>query len=234
MSYWDQELEDTGGGGIASLTGIIDTAYFDDARGFGASLMLKVAFDDPENYPAKTDGAYTMYFKAGADWTTLDGETAIHKDGDESKAYKKNSDIGRLFEYLKNVEGLREAAPDFNPYVAKSYRGLHLTWERTAIKKFLPKKDSAGNTIMKADGKPDFEEQEVSMMLPVALAGSATPEAIDISSLGLTDEQQSALRGAATDDAFMKVLLESGLTSNSAVMALVSKDLKGFRAALAF
>jgi hypothetical protein len=223
MSYWDQE--ETGGGGLDGMTGIITNAYFKEGD-YGWSLYLETTFDDPENYPKFEGGTIGRHFSIGKQFMSKDnGETSIHESGDESKAYNALSGIRTLMRQLGSLEGVREAYPDLNPHIAKSFVGLHLEWANVPIKK--QKRNPETDQWEDVPGNTE--------LLPVRLlGGAATAEALDISSLGLTTDQHAALAGAATDDAFMKVLLESGLTSNPRVMGLVSKDLKGFRAALAF
>jgi hypothetical protein len=223
MSYWDQE--ETGGGGLDGMTGIITNAYFKEGD-YGLSLYVETTFDDPENYPKFEGGTIGRHFGCGKGWITKDnGETAVHESGDESKAYNARSGIRTLVRQLGSVEGVREAYPDLNPYIAKSFVGLHLEWANVPVSK--QRRNEATDKWEEVPGNTE--------LLPVRMmGGAAAPEALDLSTLNLTPEQHGALANAATDDAFMKVLLESGLTSNTQVMSLVSKDLKGFRAALTF
>src|SRR5215831_12172089 len=127
MSHWDDELEGGDGGGIATFDGTTPGTYFNENE-YGASLRLVATFDNPELFPAKEDGQYQMFYPCGKGWHVADdGARIVHDDGPDKK-FRKDSDIGRLFEQLKKVEGLREARPDFDPYVAKSYDGLHATF----------------------------------------------------------------------------------------------------------
>lgn len=234
MSFWDQATEE-GGGGIETFAGTITNAYFQPGD-YGTSLVLIALFDEPELYPQKEDGTYTMFFPCGKGWTTSDGgDTVTHDSGDTNKAYRKDSDAGRLFDQLKTVPGLRDAAPDFNPYVAKSYTGLGFEFGRVPFEKRVPKRDDDGQTVNGPDGRPVFVDKAVNIMMPVALKGGTAEVApVDIGDLDLSNSQIAALGAAKTDTDFMKVLMEEGLTGNPKVMGLVSSNLPGFKAALPF
>jgi hypothetical protein len=237
MSFWDEDAFEEGGGGGIRFAAVTSEVYFAE-NDYGLSLRVVSTFDNPELFPDKENGTYTQFYGLGQDqseWTTKDaGETAVHKANPDKKA-RKDSDFGRLGEAYKNLDGLRDLRPDFNPYVAESYKGLHLEWARQSYEVNRYVRDENRELILDANGNKQLEKVTKYITLPVALLDGATVAApADITDLGLSDEDVTALGAAQTDDAFMKVLLERGLTSNAKVMGLVSKDLAGFRAALPF
>ena len=245
MSYWDQELEE-GGGGVTGFVGRITDAYFDQGD-YSTSLKLVAMPNDPENYPSMTDGTYTMFFGCGRDWVTRDsGETVVHQSG-EPKAYRKDSKMGRLFEHLKTVPGLREAYPDFNPYQAKSFRNLELEFGRIEIATRKPKRDGDGNMlnktgdIVKEAKDAEWFDATESLMVPIALVGQPTASTngagVDVNSLGIESATVTALAITAQtpidDKTFMEELVKLGLTGNKDLMVAVSRDLPGLRKAFA-
>ena len=228
MSYWDLE---EGGGGLDGAAATITDAYFAEGD-YGWRWIIVNTFDDPENYPKFEDGSFTRYYSLGKGWSSQDGgESATHESGDDNKRYNKNSQVGKFVAQLASVAGVVEALPDFNPYQSKSLKGLHLRWQNIPVTKRAP---------VTVDGKETWQDVEgATELYPVELIGAAgsngaATSTIDIASLALTAEQTGLLAAAATDDAFMKVLLEQGLASNQPLMRLVSSDMAGLRAALTF
>lgn len=235
MSFWDDELEEGGSGGVQTITGVVTDAFFSENE-VGTSLKLTIVPDDLTLHPNFKDGTYTMFFPCGKGWSTKDlGVTVEHDDGPDKK-YRKDTDIGRLFEALKKVEGLREAAPNFNPYSSASYKGLHLNWARVPVAKRKVKRDENGEQVMNDQGRPVFVDATVLMLLPVSLAGGVVApvaEKVDLDTLGLTAEQvQELAKASDSDKGLTEAILKAGLASNTALMTAVSKNMAGLRAAL--
>ena len=229
------DLEE-GGGGIQAFTGTIVDTYFTENE-YGLSLMVKSAFDDPENYVRFEDGCFTRYFPCGPKWQTTDGgTTAEHPDGD-TKKFNTSTKIGQFLAALNQVPGIEDVvAADFSAYTAGSYKGLHLTWGQVPVQRRRMKKDDNG-----AD-TGTWESYEASELLPVAVAGASTPAdtvpSVDITTLGLTPEQSDALlklAATATSDAvFIEGVTKiDGVMGTPAFMAALSKDTAGLRAAFA-
>ena len=230
------DLEE-GGGGIQSFTGTIVDAYFTENE-YGLSLMVKSAFDDPENYVRFEDGCFTRYFPCGPKWQTTDGgATASHPDGD-TKRFNTSTKIGQFLAALNAVPGIEDVVdPTFSAYTADSYKGLHLTWGQVPVQRRRMKKDETG-----AD-TGTWESYEASELLPVAIAGQAAPTAdevpsVDITTLGLSPEQNDAVlklaATATTDAAFIEGVTKiDGLVTLPAFMQAMAKDTAGLRAAFA-
>jgi hypothetical protein len=227
-NYWDLE---EGGGGVQEFTGVVDEAYFSDGE-YGVSLMIKIRFDDPENFPRFEDGCFTRYFSVGKGWSTRDGgDTVTHEAGD-GKRFNKSSKIGALIGQMGSVPAIRESLTDFNPYEAKSWKGLHLHWGQVPVEKRRRVKDDNG---METD---KWESYAATELLPVGLAGSANgqaPATFDLATLTNVDMASLVLLGqmAATDKAFMEaVIANPALATNASLMAAMSKNLSGLVAAL--
>jgi len=229
------DLEE-GGGGIQAFSGPIIDAYYNENE-YGCSLVLKNQFDDPENYPRFEDGCFTKYFPCGKGWKpTTDGAGIEHESG-EDKKLNKGTGIGKLVAAISVIPGVSEALPgDWSAKNATSWKGLHLEWGQVPVQKNV-------NVNKDTPGAPDkWEKVDAFELLPVGIVGAegAAPVAttnLDATTLGLTAEQQVALHNlavdAATDPKFVEGLIGiEGITSNSAVMAAVSKDAPGLRKAL--
>lgn len=242
MSFWDDEaFEEGGGGGIAKFTGQVTEAYFSENE-YGASLRVVTLFDHPELYPDRENGTYTQFYSLGqnaTEWKSPDaGETVVHQD--PSKKARKDSDFGRLGQAFRDLDGLREARPEFNPYVAASYKGLHLEWERATYEVNRYRRDDAGQKIPDPN-KPDkflLEPVTKFIMLPASLVGAADSNGageIGIHDLGLTGEQVAELTHLAmnTDAAKWMVTVATQHAGNKALMDAVTKDTAGVHAAFA-
>lgn len=228
-NFWDLE---EGGGGLQGFTGTVNEAYFSDGE-YGVSLMIRIRFDDPENYPRFEDGCFTRYFSVGKGWSTKDGgDTVIHDAGD-GKRFNKSSKIGVLINQMGSVPSIRETLTDFNPYEAKSWKGLHMEWGQVPVEKRRRAKDENGLETDK------WESYQGTELLPVNLAGAASngqaPTSFDLTTL--KDVDMAALIGAAhladTDKAFMEaVISNTTLATNASLMGAMSKNLSGLVAAL--
>lgn len=227
-NFWDLE---EGGGGIQGFTGVVDEAYFSDGE-YGLSLMLRIKFDDPENFVKFEDGSITRYFGCGKGWSTADGgDTCQHEAGD-NKRFNKSSKIGQLIGQMGSVSSIRESLADFNPYEAKSWKGLHLEWGQVPVEKRRRVKDDNGIETDK------WESYAATELLPVALAGApgtVSAEPFDLTTIVAVDEK--ALLAAAGNADSPKALMEAiignpNLATNPSLMAAVSKDLAGLYTAL--
>lgn len=232
MSYWDLE---EGGGGLNGARGVVTDTFFTEGD-YGWQWIIKTKFDDPENWPKFEDGTFTLYLGLPPGWLSKDGgETVVHESGDESKRYNKGSKVGRFITQLAKI-GAQEELPDFNPYVAASVKGIHWECANVPFSKRAPK-EVDGKRVLDAQGKEIWEDVPgATELMPVKILGGEekVAEPVDISDLDLTSEQIAALGAAKSDSDFMAVLMAEGLTSNTKVMALVSGNLAGFRAALPF
>lgn len=227
-NFWDLE---EGGGGIQGFTGIIDEAYFSDGE-YGLSLMLRIKFDDPENFVKFEDGSITRYFGCGKGWTSADGgDTCQHEAGD-NKRFNKSSKIGQLIGQMGSVQTIRESLADFNPYEAKSWKGLHLEWGQVPVEKRRRVKDDNGIETDK------WESYQATELLPVALAGApGTVSAAPFNLTTITGVDMPVLVAAASAADTEKGLMEAiignpNLATNPSLMAAVSKDLAGLYTAL--
>lgn len=236
MSFWD--LEEGGQGGLNGATGIVTTSYFKEGE-YGWSLFVDTLFDDPENYPKFEGGTFGRHFALGKDWSSTDGgQTAVHTSGDTTKRFRNDSGIGRLVAQLAKI-GLAEQRPEFNPYQAASFAGLHLEWENVPVPKRAPKVDEAGNRVLDAQGKEIWEEVEgATLLLPVRLVGDPAANGhaeFDVNTLGLDTPTLDALSTLAKEkgDADFMVAVATTYGSNKELMAAVTKDTAGTRQALA-
>ena len=227
-NFWDLE---EGGGGIQEFTGIIDEAYFSEGE-YGLSLMLRIKFDDPENYPKFDDGTFSRYFSTGKGWATRDGGETVNHEAGDNKRFNKSSKIGKLINQMGTVSSIRESLTDFNPYQAKSWKGLHLKWGQAPVE---------GRRQIKDDNNMDtgkWESFATTELLPVALAGvvaTSTVEAFDLNTIiGVDMTVLTALASLAdTDKAFMEAIISNpSLATNPSLMGAVSKNLSGVLAAL--
>lgn len=227
-NFWDLE---EGGGGIQGFTGVVDEAYFSDGE-YGVSLMLRIKFDDPENFVKFEDGSITRYFGCGKGWSTTDGgDTVTHEAGD-NKRFNKSSKIGQLIGQMGSVAAIRESLAEFNPYEAKSWKGLHLEWGQVPVEKRRRVKDDNGIETDK------WESYAATELLPVALAGApgtASAEPFDLSVI--TGVDMTVLVAAASNADAPKGLMEAiignpNLATCPSLMAAVSKDLAGLYTAL--
>ena len=226
-NFWDLE---EGGGGIQQFTGTVDEAYFSDGE-YGLSLMLRIKFDDPENYPKFEDGSITRYFGCGKGWTTADGGDSCQHEAGDSKRFNKSSKIGQLIGQMGSVSAIRDTLADFNPYTAKSWKGLHMEWGQVPVEKRRRVKDDNGIDTDK------WESYSATELLPVGLAGggvsAATP--FDLSTVQGADDPVllAVVNDAATEKEFMEGIIGSPmLATNPSLMAAVSKDLSGLFVAL--
>ncbi len=227
-NFWDLE---EGGGGIQGFTGIIDEAYFSDGE-YGLSLMLRIKFDDPENFVKFEDGSITRYFGCGKGWTSADGgDTCQHEAGD-NKRFNKSAKIGLLIGQMGSVSSIRESLAEFNPYEAKSWKGLHLEWGQVPVEKRRRVKDDNGIETDK------WESYQATELLPVGLAGApGTVSAAPFNLTTITGVDMPVLVAAASAADTEKGLMEAiignpNLATNPSLMAAVSKDLAGLYTAL--
>jgi len=227
-NYWDLE---EGGGGVQEFTGIVDEAYFSDGE-YGVSLMVRIRFDDPENFPRFEDGCFTRYFSVGKGWSTKDGgDTVTHEAGD-GKRFNKSSKVGQLIGQMGSVQSIRETLTDFNPYEAKSWKGLHLHWAQVPVEKRRRVKDDNG---METD---KWESYAATELLPVGLAGATNgqaPATFNLDSLTGVDIPALVILAsmADTDKAFMEAVISNpALATNPVLMGAMSKDLPGLVASL--
>lgn len=228
-NFWDLE---EGGGGLQGFTGVINEAYFADGE-YGVSLVLRVKFDDPENYPKFEDGSISRYFGCGKGWSAIDGGDRVTHDAGDGKRFNKSSKIGVLIGQMGSVPSIRETLADFNPYQAKDWKGLHLEWGQVPVEKRRRVKDDNGIDTDK------WESYAATELLPVNLAGAASngqaPATFDLSVL--TDVDMPTLFGVAhladSDKAFMEaVISNTTLATNPSLMGAMSKNLSGLVAAL--
>ncbi len=227
-NFWDLE---EGGGGIQGFTGVVDEAYFSDGE-YGVSLMVRIKFDDPENYPKFEDGSFTRYFSVGKGWSTSDGGDTITHEAGDSKRFNKSSKIGQLIGQMGSVAAIRESLADFNPYQAKSWKGLHMEWGQVPVEKRRRVKDDNGIDTDK------WESYAATELLPVGLAGAAgTASAAPFDLSSITGVDMGVLVAAAGNADAPKGLMEAiignpSLATCPSLMAAVSKDLPGLYTAL--
>lgn len=227
-NFWDLE---EGGGGVQEFTGVIDEAYFSDGE-YGVSLMIRIRFDDPENFPRFEDGCFTRYFSVGKGWSTKDGGDTIAHEAGDNKRFNKSSKVGALIGQMGSVPAIRETLTDFNPYEAKSWKGLHLHWAQVPVEKRRRVKDANGLETDK------WESYAATELLPVNLAGASNgqaPAVFDLGSLTGVDLPALVLLAgmADSDKAFMEgVIGNPTLATNPALMGAMSKNLSGLVAAL--
>ena len=226
--FWALE---EGGGGLDGFTGVVDEAYFADGE-YGVSLMIRIKFDDPENFPRFEDGCFTRYFGCGKGWSTqANGDSIVHEGGD-SKRFNKSSKVGQLIGQLGAVPGVRDTLATFNPYQASSWKGLHLTWGQVPVEKRRRVKDEHGNDTDK------WESYQGTELLPTALAGTASAATVEAFNLSdITGVDMTVLHSIAnladSEKAFMEAIIGNpALATNPSLMGAVSKNLAGVYAAL--
>lgn len=183
-------------------------AFFEDGP-YGCSLRIRFARSDEQQvlHPnAKAEISWS--WRTGPDWTTTDnGATITHPKAD--KAINANTDLGKMFNALKKIEGVGEKLPDgWAPTTAKSWRDLaqagDLLWEWDEKPAMMPDPETPGRFIK----NPDPEAKPKRTMLPVQIEGAGASngqvEAFDISTLAIPDEllplMQEAARGAGNAD----------------------------------
>lgn len=218
----DRFAVEEGGGGLDAFTGKVIDAFFTENE-YGLSLCLKSTFDDPENYPKFEDGTYTRYYGCGKGWTTKDqGDTAIHEGGAEGKRFNKSSKMGELVSAFGDIPDVGSKVPaEFDPYDARTWKGLHLSWAQKPV-------------VRRRNVDDKWENYDAMALLPVDVIGEGgpAPSVVDVTALGLTDEQTDAVRALAasvgTKEEFMAGLISvDGIVSNTKFMGEVSRNLAG-------
>lgn len=220
----DRFAVEEGGGGLDAFTGKVTNAFFTENE-YGLSLCLESTFDDPENFPKFEGGTYTRYYGCGKGWTTRDnGDTAVHESGADGKRFNKSSKMGELVGAFGQIPDVGSKVPDaFNPYDARTWKGLHLSWAQQPVTRRRLNETTQ-----------QWENYDANALLPVDVIGEGGPAAttVDITALGLTDDQVGALSllasQAGTKEKFMEGLLSvDGVVSNSEFMGQVSRNLAG-------
>lgn len=232
------------GGGVQALDGKIADFFFQDGE-YGCSICVKIMFDDPENYPTFEGGTYTQWYPMGQDFHAAAGGDTV----EGPRNWNRRFDAGRLLFALSQVPGIADtlSGTGWTHTDAKSWKGLHLHWERSSYTRKSYAKDAAGNRIPDPNraGKDLLVDVEQSILLPVALLddqltlGSNGAGTVDVQSLNLTGEQVTLLAKAANEatggPAFIGKVVEidATLMSGTPLAAALSKDAEAVRVALA-
>ena len=234
---------------IIVYAGTVTDAFFTENE-YGQSLGVRSRLDDNDLllFPWMESGEHTRYFKLGKiaanrnepriAWTILGDGTAVKGDTDD-RMFRADSDLGRLIDQLAKLPNVATLPDDFDPRVAASWKALgHVVWAEVTVTKSMP-------TGEKTDkGRDEFKPQPVKMVLPVEFGtGGATVTApvvaVDLISLGLTDEQRDALSvinaAAASDAEFQsKSLGVPGVMGNQAYVKAVQDNPAGVRNTIPF
>lgn len=153
-------------------------------------LFWKIKLDDPAAFPQIEDGEIQEQFSLGPKWESLDGGNTVEFPGNDKKNFNANSQYGTIINRAVGEWALRDILSARGvPTEAKIWTGLRFEFMSQILTK--PFKDQ--NTGEMVEPKPK--------VMPVAYLGDS-PEDIfvpdfDISSLGLTNEQETELRQAA-------------------------------------
>lgn len=232
---------DASGREAKPYTGTVIDAFFVTSQYGREQLTLRTLLDEADQmlYPWMQSGEDTRWFDLGgiqtargekfAKWEIVGDGTAVKGDSD-ARMFRADCDMGRLCAAVFALPNVSDLPDDFDPRVAASWKGLTFTWGNVMVQKRQKQDDDTWKNVT------------VPMELPTAMGAGVTHEvalAVDLATLGLTDEQKEALIVANTTDAsdaqFASAALSiPGLMANNVFVQTLNTNVKGLRGSLPF
>lgn len=222
MSIFDTE---GGSGRTTEYAGEIVDAFYAENE-YGTSFQVHTLLDHPEDFPWMADGTAKEFYNAGPGWSPASNGSTITRT-DEKVKPNSNTELGRLWDQMKNLGAEKDLAPRGTPLDASFWKGLRfrfgaVEWKTNA---FTAKDGTAIEAKVKVKAMP----VEYLGTKGAAVTNGHNPEAFDLSTLNVDAATLTALTDAATKaDSFSKFLpVALGLGLDQAVFAVVSNPSTG-------